>query len=141
MTRRATPLLERISDKLEIGDCWLWTGATNRGGYGVVRDDSGTATVAHRAIWQVLVGQLADDVELDHMCRVRRCCNPDHLEPVTHQVNVDRSCRGAGRVRAVACRNGHPFTPENTKRNGAQRCCRTCSNEANRRYRARQEAA
>lgn len=141
MARASTPALIRIEAKLDkSADCWLWTGALNRGGYGVVRDGDGRARILHRLVWELLVGPVPDGMDLDHVCRVRRCCNPAHLEVVTRQINVDRGDYAAGKQRGDSCRRGHPFTPENTKSNGRNRCCRKCANEANRRYRERSAA-
>lgn len=142
--RTAKPIQERLFPKVDAsGICWLWTGAKNRGGYGVIsKGRRGGATIVHRAVWELLVGPVPDGTELDHICRIRSCCNPDHLEPVSRATNVARgSCR-AGVQRKTHCTNGHPFTPENTLPNGPRgRACRECMNAANRRYRAKKKAA
>lgn len=136
-TRGVVPLLDRITTKLDVrGVCWEWTGAPNRGGYGVVqRGRRSGVVIAHRALWEELVGPIPDDHDLDHRCRNRRCCNPDHLEPVTRQVNVDRGSRAAGRPRRTHCIHGHQLTPDNTR---PDRTCRTCANQRSREYRAHQ---
>ncbi|WP_236241127.1 HNH endonuclease signature motif containing protein [Streptomyces sp. CC228A] len=142
--RRITPLADRLFPRVELaGSCWVWTGASNRGGYGVIsRGRRDGTTVVHRAVWELLVGPIPDGLELDHLCRVRSCCNPDHLEPVSRAVNVARGAQAAGVPRRSACRNGHPFTPDNTLPNGSHgRACRACHNAANRRYRARKKTA
>lgn len=93
--------LERIEPKLDMtGDCWVWTGALNRYGYGHVSKGRrlGAARV-HRFLWTLLVGPIDDDLDLDHLCRNRACCNPDHLDPVSRQINVDRGLQRAGRAR------------------------------------------
>lgn len=142
--RRSAPIEERLFPRIDAtGPCWLWTGAKAVNGYGVIgrgpRNATGTRLV-HRIVWELLVGEIPDGYDLDHLCRVRACCNPDHLEPVTRAENVARGGRRAGVNRGTACVNGHPFTPENTKRNHRQRLCRTCANERNRQYRARKKA-
>lgn len=142
--RRARPIEERLFPKVDAtGICWLWTGATNRGGYGVIsKGRREGAVIVHRTVWQLLVGPIPDGTELDHLCRVRSCCNPDHLEPVTRAVNVARGSQRSGAPRKTNCINGHPFTPENTLPNGPHgRACRQCMNAANRRYRARKKEA
>lgn len=63
--------------------CWLWTGPLTPSGY--------AANVAHRGIYQRLIGPVPDGLELDHLCRVRHCVRPDHLEPVTRAENVRRA--------------------------------------------------
>jgi hypothetical protein len=92
----------------------------------------------HRVVWEILVGPIPAGADMDHLCRVRACCNPDHLEPVSRAVNVARGSARAGAPRHTECPNGHLLTPENTARNGrSRRTCRTCKNEASRRYRTR----
>lgn len=142
--RTAKPIAERLFPKVDAaGICWLWTGAKYRSGYGAINQggDKGV-TVVHRVVWQLLVGPIPDGTELDHLCRVRACCNPDHLEPVTRAENVARGSQRAGVPRRTHCKNGHEYTPENTLPNGGHgRACRTCMNAANRRYRLRQKEA
>ena len=76
--------------------CWLWTGATNADGYGTFHVDrfNGRQRVAyaHRIAYSLLRGPVPDGLELDHaVCGTRRCVNPDHLDPVTHAVNMQRA--------------------------------------------------
>jgi hypothetical protein len=66
--------------------CWLWTGPLNTRGYG-----THGGKPAHRSLFLRLVGPIRPDLELDHLCRVRNCVRPDHLEPVTHAENVRRA--------------------------------------------------
>lgn len=142
MSRPERPLEERLFPRIDAeGPCWLWTGAISRNGYGVVQlggRDAGTRAV-HRVVWELLVGLIPRGLDLDHLCRVRHCCNPDHLEPVTRQANVARGAHGAGVLRGFRC--DHPETPENTIVTSRQRTCRTCANESSRAYRARQKAS
>jgi hypothetical protein len=78
---------DRLWDHVQITDtCWLWTGPLNHSGYGA---NGGKA--AHRVVYLRLVGPIAAGMELDHLCRVRHCVRPDHLEPVTHSENVRRA--------------------------------------------------
>lgn len=70
--------------------CWLWTGARVRNGYGTARIE-GRNGVIHRWVYEQLVGPIPAGMQLDHLCRVRHCCNPDHLEPVTHTENCRRA--------------------------------------------------
>lgn len=69
--------------------CWLWQGEINRNGYGRVWIE-GKRVMVHRVVWGVLRGPIADGMVLDHLCRNRACCNPDHLEPVTVRENTLR---------------------------------------------------
>ncbi len=77
-----------------LGSCWLWTGAIMHGGYGQIRLRPGTRTMnTHRFAYELLVGPIPDGLHLDHLCRVPRCCNPLHLEPVTQAENSRRGAR------------------------------------------------
>jgi len=69
--------------------CWQWTGRQNRNGYGRTRWE-GREPVTHRLIWFILRGSIPSYTLLDHRCRNRLCCNPNHLEPVTNRTNTLR---------------------------------------------------
>lgn len=75
----------------ELGSCWLWKGALNHDGYGTFEVQDLPTASAHRWSYRHHVGPLIDDLELDHLCRVRRCVNAWHLEQVTHLVNLERA--------------------------------------------------
>lgn len=133
------PLLPRLVERMEIDDdCWLYTGNRNSDGYGHMSVDNQVQPV-HRLAYEALVEPIPDGLVLDHLCRRTSCFNPDHLEPVTQQVNV---LRGEGSPAAYAarthCDNGHEFTAANTyqRRNGNGRHCRTCQREYMRAWRA-----
>lgn len=74
--------------------CWLWTGTTNPAGYGRFWLD-GKRVYPHRFAYEMSVGPIADGLQIDHLCRTPRCCNPQHLEAVTPQINSMRSRRWA----------------------------------------------
>lgn len=84
---------EQFWAKVAVSDgCWTWTAATDRDGYGKFTDHSnGRRMHAHRFAYELLVGEVPEGLELDHLCRNRACVRPDHLEPVTHLENVRRS--------------------------------------------------
>jgi site-specific DNA-cytosine methylase len=92
----------RFWSKVEKTDtCWLWRGALNEHGYGIFGREASKDTVrAHRWAFENVVGQIPDGLDLDHLCRVRHCVRPDHLEPVTNQENTRRGVES--RHRAVA---------------------------------------
>lgn len=68
--------------------CWLWKGAT-RNNYGAFRGNNETL-YAHRVAYEYLIGPIPEGLELDHICVNKHCCNPAHLEAVTHQENMQR---------------------------------------------------
>lgn len=133
------PPLERLMSRVEqdglLGH-WLWRGTVSVHGYGVFAL-AGRRINAHRAAYILLVGPVDPSLDIDHLCRVRLCVNPAHLEPVTRAVNVQRAMPFRKNTRTDVCANGHPRTPENTydrpDRNG--RNCKPCSLEATRRWR------
>lgn len=109
--------------------CWLWLARIDRAGYGRLQV-GGKKLMAHRVAYESLVGPLPPDKPyLDHLCRVRSCVNPDHLEPVTFRENVLRGISPAADcARKQTCVHGHPLSGPNTridKRTGA-RVCRVC---------------
>ena len=125
-------------DKSGTNGCWLWTAKINRYGYG----DFGLKkrlVKAHRFAYTVTRGPIPDGLTLDHLCRVRNCVNPNHLEAVTQRVNTLRSeSLSAQRARRTHCPAGHPYDEANTyvtKKN--ERMCRACHRD---RERARKQA-
>ncbi len=108
LAKREKPLIDRLLDNAAPGegDCWLWTGALSKSGYGRIKTSDGHMR-PHRAAYEVFIAPIPDGLELDHLCRVRHCINPWHLEPVTHDINMERA-------RLSHCLRGHEFTPENT---------------------------
>ena len=78
------------ADRTDPSGCWLWTAAVDeQTGYG--RLGIGTRSVAaHRIAFELFVGPIPDGMVIDHLCRVRRCVNPDHLEAVSQRENLLR---------------------------------------------------
>lgn len=107
--------------------CWLWLRATNPEGYGMVGVGR-KVWLAHRYSYVRAGGIIPDGLQLDHLCRVRCCVNPTHLEPVTNCENSIRTPRIQAARLATHCAAGHPLTDENVYRyNGGARRCRTCT--------------
>lgn len=117
-------------DKGTSGDCWSWTGADNGSGYGRLWVN-GVRIYAHRYAYELLVAPISDGLHIDHLCRNRRCVNPDHLEPVTRKENILRGVSPpAERARATHCIRGHKFDGQRANRN--ERVCRICDRERHR---------
>lgn len=102
-------ILALVSPEPNSG-CWLWMGAVSSDGYGIIRADR-RSQPAHRLAYIAFKGQIPDGMTIDHLCRVRGCVNPDHLEAVTNAENARRAA--VLQVRGV-CKRGHSPTPENT---------------------------
>jgi len=98
--------------------CWPWTACLNRG-YGQFCVGGGRRVCAHRFSYELLGGPIPDGLTIDHLCRVKHCVNPAHLEPVTARENTRRG-------RKTHCKRGHEFTTENTFRSAKGRECRQC---------------
>ena len=126
--------LEAIKARCAImpDGCWLWTGRTHDG-YGYV-SWAGRNRRVHRLMYELLVGPIPDGLHIDHLCRVRSCCNPKHLQPVTNAENLRRSPLvgfNNGNAAKSSCRNGHEFTAENTyQRPSGGRTCRACNRDS-----------
>lgn len=74
----------------ELGPCWLWTGRPEGKGYGQIRVNN-RAVMVHRFSYELLVGPIPDDLTIDHLCMVKLCVRPSHLEPVTSEENTRRA--------------------------------------------------
>ena len=85
------PVADRFRSKYFINEsgCWIWIGSIVGSGYGQIRID-GVNVYAHRFSYEQKHGKIPKGLEMDHICRVRNCVNPDHVEPVTHKENVIR---------------------------------------------------
>lgn len=132
-------VLARIEMSPEHPGCWLWTQALQAasrrgpGGYGVVAQGKRTL-LAHRISYEAFRGPIPPGLVIDHLCRVHRCVNPDHLEPVSERTNILRGVGASARnAKRTHCPKGHPLdgvTRRHTGRQKLQRYCKTC-NSAN----------
>ena len=133
-----------------ITGCWLWQGARNNKGYGVIRH-KGRNQYVHRVSYQRFKGFIPKKLELDHLCHKgtsctvwkdcphRFCINPDHLQPVTHLINMKRGSRAA----KTHCPQGHPYNGENLyirpehgkNRERIARMCKFCQRKNRKRIR------
>ena len=135
MSTRYPSTIERFWASVDLWDpdhCWLWTGGTHAGGYGRIMHE-GRLVRAHRFAYEHFRDPIPDGLQLDHLCRVRHCVNPKHLEVVSAKDNLRRGYGVAGtHRRQTHCKRGHEFTPENTYREPSRpgsRSCRKCQRQ------------
>lgn len=115
-TRRGQP-----SDyRPDLGPCLIYLGADNGNGYGQF-SYGGRNGYAHRYAWEREHGPIPDGLTVDHLCRVRMCVEVTHLELVDAVTNFRR-----GKASRTACKNGHPYSDDNTYHHQGRRYCRTC---------------
>ena len=131
---------DRFWLRVAKGDtCWEWKGIKDRDGYGrfhshKTNNNTGTVTVrAHRFAYELLVGPIADGLQIDHLCKNRRCVNPDHLEPVTQLENIRRGQTGklnSYHRQKTHCPHRHEYGGCNLVINPTSggRVCRICKN-------------
>ena len=122
---------DRFWSKVDAtGPCWLWLAGRGSHGYGLFHlNGTGKTVYAHRYAWQSLVGEIPDGLQVDHLCRVRDCVNPDHLQPVTQTVNIQRgNSPSAIAKRSGLCRKGHDRSDAYIRPSGYPEC-RTCIRE------------
>jgi hypothetical protein len=133
---------DRFWEKVDkTPSCWLWKASKYKDGYGQFYPVHGRPHAAHKWLYEQLNGPVDPGIELDHMCRVRHCVNPEHLEPVTHRENT---LRGTGptaqNARKKECKNGHKLEGDNLIINSRnERGCRICRDEYERNYRGRKK--
>ena len=119
----------RAEDRGFVSPCWVWQRALYRTGYGAIRR-GGRNYRAHRWLYEQIVGPIPDGRHLDHLCQVKSCVNPAHLEPVTKRENERRY--HATVPRKTHCRQGHDKQGRPT--------CRECDAASKRAYKVRKRA-
>lgn len=141
--------------RIEPDGCWAWLGSKNKDGYGQFilsarRGEARIRIAPYRFIWEYFNGPMPEGLEPDHTCNNRQCCNPAHIEPVTHSENQRRSYqRGRARPgrdyvvnpRPSHCKHGHEYTPANTHINSQGAIsCRACNRRRCAAYQAKRRA-
>lgn len=138
MSASLTEDAARIFGRIDMSsECWLWTGAVTKDGYGKSAVGSRAAgthrdVAVHRWVYEYIVGEIPADLQIDHLCHVRHCANPAHLEPVTLAVNQGR--KWAKREPQDLCGRGLHRLTETAKFNRAsgKRYCGVCCAEKKR---------
>ena len=110
------------------GPCWNWVGSMIPNGYGIMNFARNQHFGAHRVSYAIHIGEIPEGLDIDHLCRNRRCVNPLHLEAVTRAVNIRRGVSPAAqRAKQTHCKRGHEFSESNTWRNcHGWRYCKEC---------------
>lgn len=117
-----------IEDRGYETPCWIWQRCVTEKGYalGTVPGERKNVRV-HRAAYEEFVGPIPPGLQIDHLCRVRNCVNPEHLEPVTNRENA---LRGIGPTALLArktrCHRGHEYSPETIRDGRGRRVCAVC---------------
>lgn len=122
--------LVRFNEKFHVDSngCWIWSTCSRGEGYGGFWC-GGKHDYAHRVSYLHFVGEIPKGLQIDHLCRVRRCANPDHLEAVTPKENIRRGKTSAN-GRKTHCPQGHPYSGDNLHLSrpvsGPRRSCKQC---------------
>lgn len=117
--------------------CWEWTAGKSSDGHAMMYLE-GKMIYAHRWSYEYYNTVIPSKYIIDHLCRVRHCVNPNHLEAVTSKENVrrgDHSRMGWNNKEKTHCPNNHEYSKENTYiKNKKYRVCATCAKEQSKNY-------
>lgn len=121
--------------------CWLWAELLTDIGYGRFwrkMDDGWKLFLAHRVMYEEHKGSIPEGYQIDHLCRVRHCINPDHLEAITRKANILRGVSPpALNLKKTHCPSGHEYTEDNILMTKKGRQCRECGRARARYYKAK----
>lgn len=108
--------------------CWLWLGQVSKKGYPFFYVRNASRRIrAHRYAYEMFRGPIQASLVMDHLCRVRCCVNPDHLEAVTNKENLARGVGLASiNAKKTHCLRGHLFAGDNLRMEPRGRVCRAC---------------
>ena len=116
-------LRKRVVEE-DNNECWLWTGSLNSSGYG-----SSNKQLIHRYVIELTKKKkIPEGLVVDHLCMIKHCYNPRHLEVVTNGENRRRT------PLKTHCHRGHEYTAETSYKDKWGRKCRICRAENNRKY-------
>jgi len=126
-------IIERIKARILYrpgSRCWHYCGIISDLGYGIVKI-GGRRTRVHRIVYEYYVGPIPAGLTINHLCHVRHCVNPDHMEVVTLRENLS-GWRSGNRIK-THCPHGHPYDEANTRWYAQKvpgralgRMCKTC---------------
>ena len=126
---------DRFWAKVDFTDsCWLWIAGCNKWGYGKFYLN-GRTRGAHRVAYEWCIGSIPEGLDLDHLCRIRNCVRPNHLEAVTEGENTKRGDTGIHERNKTHCPRNHEYMSINTyvdKR--GKRNCKICNKQKCREY-------
>jgi len=131
---KTTPVMARVLAAVEDGPmgpflsrCWVWRRHISPNGYGIIGvkiGDGWQNKQAHRVSYESFIGPIPSGLDLDHLCRDRRCVNPNHLDPVTRSENLKRSPLMNRQGHKTHCPRGHPYSGVNSR---GGRFCHKCA--------------
>lgn len=127
----------------ELTDCWNWTGSFDKDGYGKYGSKTDWVPKSYRAsrlFYEQLKEPIPQGKVLDHLCRNRKCVNPEHLEVVTNKENILRGDGLASQnAKKTHCVRNHPLSGNNLLLHDGHRRCKTCQRENEKRAYARRK--